>query len=378
MDTHGVSVGVARNFEISSMNPNDVSTIVRETFSIFNVVRLFVVTALAFFLNLIITHFWTKILYTRFKPGKQIERPDAPIFNSLHKKKEGTPTMGGLPIWLTVSILTLVFWVLSHTYDGFWSRVNFLSRGQTLLPLGFLILAGLVGMADDILGVFKRGGFKLAKRLVFFTAVALIGAWWFYFKLGRDTITIPFLGDYFIGLFYIPYFIFIMVATAFSMNETDGLDGLSGGVFLTIFGALTAVAFDQGRIDLAIFMSAIMGALVGFLWFNIYPAKFFMGDTGVMALGFTAGAVALLTNTELLLPLIAIIPLIESLSVIIQLASKKLRGKKIFPSTPIHHTFEAMGWPETQITMRFWMINAVGAILGLIIFLIDSKIPPLG
>ncbi len=350
--------------------------ILEQTFSIFNIVRLFVVTTLAFFLNLLITHFWTKILLTRFKPGKQIERENTPIFNSLHRSKEGTPTMGGLPIWLTVAIITVFFWFMSYVHDGFWSRVNFLSRSQTWLPLGFLVLAGVVGMADDILGVLKRGGFKLAKRLVFFTGVAAIGAWWFYFKLGRDSITVPFLGDYTIGWWYILYFIFIMVATAFSMNETDGLDGLSGGVFLTMFGALTAIAFDQGRMDLAIFMSAIMGALIGFLWFNIYPAKFFMGDTGVMALGFTVGAVALLTNTELLLPVIAVIPLIESLSVIIQLTSKKFRGKKIFPSTPIHHTFEAMGWPETQITMRFWMINAIGAIVGLILFLIDSKLPP--
>ena len=161
------------------------------------------------------------------------------------------------------------------------------------------------------------------------------------------------------------------------MNETDGLDGLSGGVFLTIFGAYAVIAFDQGRIDLAVLLVAIMGALVGFLWFNIYPARFFMGDTGVMALGFTVGVVALLTNTALLLPLIAVIPMIESASVIIQMISKKVRKKKVFLSTPIHHTFEAMGWPETQITMRFWMISAIGAILGLIVFLIDSKIPPL-
>ncbi|HVZ10974.1 MAG TPA: phospho-N-acetylmuramoyl-pentapeptide-transferase [Candidatus Paceibacterota bacterium] len=348
-----------------------------DTLTIFNVVRLFVVTTIAFFLNLIITHFWTKVLYTRFKPGKQIERPDAPIFNSLHKKKEGTPTMGGLPIWLTVSIITLFFWALSALHDGFWSRVNFLSRSQTLLPLGFLILAGFVGMADDMIGVLKRGGFRMGKRLLFFLAVAAIGAWWFYAKLEITTITVPFLGDFAVGWLYIPYFLFIMVATAFSMNETDGLDGLSGGVFLTVFAALAAIAFDQGRIDLVIFLGAIIGALVGFLWFNIFPAKFFMGDTGVMALGFTVGVVALLTGTELLLPIIAVIPLIESGSVILQLLSKKIRKKKIFPSTPIHHTFEALGWPETQVTMRFWMINAIGAIIGLVLFLIDSKIPPL-
>lgn len=168
-----------------------------------------------------------------------------------------------------------------------------------------------------------------------------------------------------------------MVATAFSMNETDGLDGLSGGIYLIMFAAYTIIAFDQGRMDLVAFMAAIMGALIGFLWFNIYPAKFFMGDTGVMALGFVIAGVALLTDTALLLPLIAVVPLMESLSVIVQMFSKKFLKRKIFPSTPIHHTFEAIGWPETQITMRFWMINAMGAAIGLIIFLIDSKIPPL-
>jgi len=207
--------------------------------------------------------------------------------------------------------------------------------------------------------------------------LSLIGVWWFYFKLERNSIVVPFLGEFTIHAWYMLYFVFIIMATSFSMNETDGLDGLSGGVFLIIFGAYTAIAFDQGRMDLAVFLTAIMGALVGFLWFNIYPAKFFMGDTGVMALGFVLGVVALLTNTALLLPLIAIIPLVESASVILQMFSKRVFKRKIFPSTPIHHTFEAMGWPESQITMRFWMVNAIGAILGLIIFLVDSKIPPL-
>src|SRR3989344_4290299 len=348
-----------------------------DIFTIFNIVRIFTVGALAFFVNLIITYFWTKILYKYFKPGKEIEKSDAPIFNALHKKKEGTPTMGGLPIWITVAVLTIFFSILSNIADGFWSRVNFLSRGQTFVPLGFLIFAGLVGMADDILGIFKRGGMRIGRRLFVYLMVASVGAWWFYFKLDWEIINVPFLGDFSIGWLYLIYFIFIVVATSFSMNETDGLDGLSGGVFLTIFGALTVVAFDQGRMDLAAFLTAIIGALVGFLWFNIYPARFFMGDTGVMSLGFIVGVVALLTNTALLLPLIAIIPLIESLSVIIQLTSKKLRGKKIFPSTPIHHTFEALGWPESQITMRFWMVSAMGAIIGLIIFLVDSKIPPI-
>ncbi|MEK7125099.1 MAG: phospho-N-acetylmuramoyl-pentapeptide-transferase [Patescibacteria group bacterium] len=357
---------------------------VTELFTIFNVVRIFVVAAVAFFLNLILTHFWTKILFKHFSAGKKVEREketfwgETPIFNQLHRKKEGTPTMGGLPIWVTVTVLTIFFSLLASTVDGFWSRVNFLSRSQTLLPLGFLVIAGLVGMVDDAFGILKHRGLRMSQRLLLYTLVAGAGAWWFYYKLEWDFITVPFLGDYTVGWWYIPFFVFLMVASAFSANETDGLDGLVGGVFLTIFAALGAIAFDQGKMDLVAFIAAIIGALIAFLWFNIYPAKFFMGDTGVMALGFMVGVIAALTNTPLLLPVIAFIFLVESASVIIQTISKKLRGKKVFLSAPIHHHFEALGWPETQITMRFWMINALGALIGLIIFLVDSKIPPLG
>jgi phospho-N-acetylmuramoyl-pentapeptide-transferase len=326
---------------------------------------------------MIATQIWTKVLYKYFRPGKEIEKEGAPIFNAMHKKKEGTPTMGGMPIWFTVAGTTIFFWILSKTVDGFWSSVNFLSRSETLLPLGFLILAGLVGMADDIFGIFRRKGFSVKQRVLLYTLVAVIGAWWFYFKLGRNEINIPFLGDLVIGWMYMPYFILVMVASAFSADITDGLDGLVGGIFLTIFGALAVIAFDQGRMDLVVFLAAIMGSLIAFLWFNIFPAKFFIGDTGVMALGFMVGVVAMLTDTSLLLPIIAVVFVLESAAVIIQVASKKIRGKKIFLSAPIHHHFEAMGWHETQITMRFWMINAIGAIVGLIIFLVDSKLPPL-
>jgi phospho-N-acetylmuramoyl-pentapeptide-transferase len=192
-----------------------------------------------------------------------------------------------------------------------------------------------------------------------------------------NSINLPFLGDVVVNWWYIPIFIFIIVAASFSANETDGLDGLAGGVFLTMFAAYGAIAFDQGRMDLVTFIAAIMGALVAFLWFNIFPAKFFMGDTGSMSLGVVLGVIAMLTNTPFLLIPIGIIFVVESGSVIIQLLSKRFRRKKIFLSTPIHHHFEARGWPETKVTMRFWMISAIGAIIGLIIFLVDSKIPPL-
>jgi len=249
------------------------------------------------------------------------------------------------------------------------------------LPFGALIVAALFGLLDDILGVLrigpKGGGLGMGYRLLLYTLVAIGGAWWFYYKLGFNTVNVPFLGDFYVGWWYIPFFIFVIVATSFSANETDGLDGLVGGVFLTMFAAYGAIAFDQGRMDLVTFIAAIVGALVAFLWFNIYPARFFMGDTGSMSLGVVLGVVAMLTNTPFLLIPIGIIFVIESGSVIIQVLSKHFRHKKVFLSAPIHHHFEAKGWPETKVTMRFWMISAIGAIIGLIIFLVDSKIPPL-
>lgn len=353
-----------------------------EIFTIFNVVRIFVVTTVAFFVTLVITPLWTRILY-KYQLGKGVVRHDnAPIFSELHKKKIGIPTMGGVVIWVTVSILAIGCWLLAQIYSGSAiGNINFLSRGQTWLPFAALIVAAFFGLLDDFLGVLRigpgGGGLKMRDRLVMYALVGAGGAWWFYSKLGWDFINIPFLGDWTIGLWYLIFFIFIIIASAFSANETDGLDGLVAGVFLTMFGAYAAIAFDQGRIDLVVFLAAIMGSLVAFLWFNIYPAKFFMGDTGSMSLGVTLGVVAMLTNTPFLLIPIGIIFVIESGSVLIQLTSKRFRGKKIFLSTPIHHHFEALGWPETQVTMRFWMISAVGAIIGLIIFLVDSKIPPL-
>src|SRR3989344_6058446 len=352
-----------------------------DIFTVVNVVRIFAVATTAFFVALVFTPFWVRFLYS-YQLGKQIVRSDtAPIFSEMHKKKVGTPTMGGVIVWFTVLVLSLGFFWIAKAWPGSpLANLNFLSRGQTWVPLAAMVVAALFGFIDDLFGIMRRGpgggGLRMRDRLLMYALVGAGGAWWFYYKLGFDFINVPFLGDLVIGWWYVPFFIFIIVASAFSANETDGLDGLAAGIFLTIFGAYAAIAFDQGKIDLAIMLSATMGALVAFLWFNIYPAKFFMGDTGSMALGTMLGVVAMLTNAPLLLIPIGAIFIMESGSVILQLASKKFRGKKIFLSTPIHHHFEALGWPEMQVTMRFWMISAIGAILGLIIFFVDSRVPP--
>lgn len=338
------------------------------------IIRILILTTISFGLAIALTPLLIHFLY-KYRLGKQIRIEGAPIFASLHQKKQGTPTMGGILIWFTTAFLAFILWFLSKIFDGFWDYLNFINRAQTYLPLFSLVIAALIGLVDDLLGIFrigpKGGGLTIFQKLILFSLIALIGAWWFYFKLGWDSIRIPLLGEIQLGVFYILVFFFIIIATAHSTNLTDGLDGLAGGVMLFAYLSLGVIAFMQGKYDLATFIGIIIGALLAFLWFNIHPARFFMGDTGSMSLGITLGILVMLTNTVFLLPFFGFILLIESLSVILQILSKKIRHKKIFLSSPIHHHFEAIGWPEPKITMRFWILSALMSTLGLIIFFID-------
>ncbi|MEK7606689.1 MAG: phospho-N-acetylmuramoyl-pentapeptide-transferase [Patescibacteria group bacterium] len=341
--------------------------------------RILFLATLSFVVAMAWTPLLTHFLY-KYKLGKQIrDAVSAPVFSSLHQKKSGTPTMGGLLVWVTVLAITLFFSSLAMFSDHPWlQEMDFLSRGETLLPLGVLVVSAIVGLFDDIFNVLcigpRGGGLKMRHRLLIYGIIATVGAWWFYFKLGRDTLHVPFFGDFSIGAWYLPLFAFIIVATAFSVNEIDGLDGLAGGTLLTAFAAYGGIAFLQGRYDLAAFCGVIIGSLLAFLWFNIFPARFFMGDTGAMSLGVTLGVMAMLTDTVFLLPIIGLLFVLESLSVIFQIASKKLRGKKIFLSAPFHHHLEAIGWPEPKIVMRFWVIAGVTAVFGLIIALLDRNL----
>ncbi|MDP3986336.1 MAG: phospho-N-acetylmuramoyl-pentapeptide-transferase [Candidatus Veblenbacteria bacterium] len=337
------------------------------------VLQVLFLTTVSFFVALVFTPVLTHFLY-KYRLGKQIrDAESAPIMSKLHAGKSGTPTMGGILVWFTALVVALVFFYL----DRFGlAHFNFLTRSETILPLGALVASAIVGLVDDWFNVRglgpKGGGLTMAHRLLIYAAIALVGAWWFYYKLEWTTLQVPFLGVFDIGWWYVPVFIFIIVATAFSVNEIDGLDGLAGGTLLSAFAAFGAIAFLQGKYDLASFCGVIAGGLLAFLWFNINPARFFMGDTGAMSLGVTLGIVAMLTNSVFLLPIIGFLFVLESLSVIIQVLSKKLRGKKVFLSAPLHHHLEAIGWPEPKIVMRFWVISAVTAVAGLIVALVDK------
>lgn len=345
----------------------------------FYIIKILFFSALAFIFAVLMTPTLTHFLY-KYKLGKKIRNGGlTPIFSELHAHKEGTPTMGGILIWGTTLIFILASSFLANIFpNSIFVHLNFLSRSETLLPLGALIASAIIGLFDDWLdvkgyGSKGGGGLKLRHRLVIYTIIALIGALWFYFKLDWTVFHVPFFGNFEIGAWYIPLFIFIIVATSFSVNETDGLDGLAGGTLLMAFTAYGVIAFALGRFELATFCGVIIGALLAFLWFNIPPARFYMGDTGAMSLGVTLGIIAMLTNSALLLIFIGLIFLIESLSVIVQTISKKLRGKKIFLSSPIHHHFQALGWPEAKVVMRFWVISALGVAIGLMIFLLDKR-----
>lgn len=309
-------------------------------------------------------------LLARLRCAKTIRAAEeAPVYAKLHAKKAGTPTMGGVLVWGTVLALALALPLFAPS-------LGFLSRAETWLPLGALVASALVGLVDDWLNV-KRlgahgGGLRARHRLAIYAAIASAGAWWFYAKLGWDSLHVPFFGDAQLGLWYAPFFILVIVATAFSVNEADGLDGLAGGSLLTSFGAFAVIAFAQGRYDLAALCGAILGALLAFLWFNIHPARFFMGDTGAMALGVTLGVVAMLTNSALLLPVIGIVFVLESASVILQLSWRKLFRRKLFRSAPFHHHLEAVGWSEPQIVMRLWVVSMVFAALGVSLSLLDA------
>ena len=340
----------------------------------------------SFGLAMILTPLLAHFLY-KYKIGirikdKSVDGDKLTYVSKLHAHKAGTPTMGGILVWGTVLILAGVMSVLapffSEKLGSVWiSRLDFVSRSQTWLPLFALAATAILGLADDVMsikniGKNKGGGMRFLWRLVWLIIISAGGAWWFFSKLGWETIHVPAVGNFELGFWYFPFFIFVIVAMAISSNETDGLDGLNAGILIQGFISFAIISFFQERMDLAAFCAVVAGALLAFLWFNFYPARFFMGDTGAVALGATLGVVALLTDSVLGLPFVVSIYVFESLSVAIQLSAKKFFKRKVFLAAPIHHHFEGIGWPETKVTVRFWIINAAIGMIGLLIGIIGG------
>ncbi|MBP9718600.1 phospho-N-acetylmuramoyl-pentapeptide-transferase [Candidatus Gracilibacteria bacterium] len=290
----------------------------------------------------------------------------ATIFNELHAHKKGTPTMGGVLIWVTVAVIVLASPIVQ--WLGL-SRFSLFNREETYLPVFTLIATGALGLIDDILNV--RGspnkGLRVKPKFFWLTLFALLGGLWFYYKLGINSVHIPGMGDVVIGGWYVLLFTFIVVSTANAVNFTDGLDGLAGGLTVITFTALGIIAYMHNLVTLAAFCGLISGTTLAFLWFNIPPALFYMGDTGALAIGATIGVISMLTDSVIILPFIAFVFMIEGASSLIQILSKKYLGRKVFLIAPLHHHLEKLGWPESKVVMRFWMIGGFMASVGILL-----------
>ncbi len=337
---------------------------------------------LAFFLGLFFTPFATHFFY-KYKMWKKYSRSATAVasdFSKIHNEKEElkTPRVGGIIIWISVLTTVLVFYFASILFPSTYTNgINFLSRNQTLIPVFTLLLGSLIGLWDDFIQIYGTGKFarddkSWRKWKVFLVAcISFFIGLWFFFKLGMTSIHIPFGGDLYLGILIIPFFMIVTLAT-FSGGVIDGIDGLSAGVLCSIFAAYSAIAYANNQIDISAFSAVITGAILAFLWFNIPPARFYMGETGIMGLLITLATLAFLTNSVLILPVVALPLVITSLSVILQIFSKKLRnGKRIFKLAPLHHHFEAIGWSPYKVTMRFWVLAAVFAIIGIILAIIS-------
>ncbi len=333
------------------------------------ILRILMLASLSFFLSMLITPIYTNMAY-KWQWWKKVRSEawnggEAKVYHALHaaKHKRNIPTMAGIIFIASVVIATVPF--------------N-LARGETWLPLAGMVASGLVGLIDDIINIRGKhaiAGMRAKLKFGLHSLIALGGGWWFYAKLGIDSIHVPGIGQLGLGIGVILVFWLVVIATANAVNITDGLDGLAGGLLVSSFATYTLIAVIQGRYALAGFCLTIVGALLSYTWFNIFPARFFMGDTGSFALGTALGIIAMQTDTVYLLPVIGAVYVAETGSVIINRLSKKFRGgKKVFRSSPIHHHFEAIGWPETKVTMRFWVIGQVFAVLGMMLFLLGRSI----
>lgn len=356
------------------------------TFAIADIVKVFVPAVLSFCIGIgitpILTHYLYKYSMWKKRPGKRsLTGEETVLFNRLHETREvGIPRLGGMVIWFSAAAAIALIYLFAHVFPiPVIMKLDFLSRSQTWIPLAVLLLGALIGLIDDLFEIAgsgnQRGGLSLRKRLMLLGGVGLLAGFWFYAKLDVTSIAVPFNGELPLGPYIIPLFALITIAI-YSGGIIDGIDGLAGGVFAIIFAAYGMIAFFQNQINLAAFCAVVLGGILAFLWFNIPPARFYMSETGSMALTMTLAVVAFMTDTLgegeglLLLPIIAFPLVITSLSAIIQLASKRWRGKKVFLIAPLHHHFEALGWPPYKVTMRYWVIGVIFAMVGIIFALV--------
>lgn len=349
-----------------------------------DLVKVFTPAILSFAIGIAITPILSHYLYTykmwKWKAGKGGETP---LFNKLHESREtGTPRMGGIVIWLSALLAIFGISAIGAIFGApLFSKLDFLSRDQTWIPLSALIIGACIGLIDDFLevrgnGGNKAGGLSLTKRLIVVLIVGFFAGLWFFYKLDVVAVGLPFVGSLHIGWLIIPLFALVTLAV-YSGGIIDGIDGLAGGIFAVIFGAYGAIAFFQNQINLAAFCAAILGGILAFLWFNIPPARFYMSETGSMALTLCLSIVAFVTDSLgegeglFVLPVIAFPLFATSASVIVQKLYRRFLGRKLLLISPLHHHFEAIGWPSYKVTMRYWVLSVIFAVSGLILTLVS-------
>jgi phospho-N-acetylmuramoyl-pentapeptide-transferase len=332
--------------------------------------RIMVLSFTGFFMSMLLTPIYTTLAYKyqwwKKARTESVTGEKAKMYTKLHAAKHlrNIPTMAGVIFVTAVALVTLS---------------GNLSREETWLPLAAMAGAGAIGLLDDIFNIRSNGGIaglRAKMKMAMIITVAAVGGWWFYDKLEISSIHIPFVDSPLaLGWLIVPLFVLVVVSTANAVNITDGLDGLAGGLVAIAFAMYAIIAFLENRYGVAGFCMTIVGALLSYTWFNVFPARFFMGDIGSFALGTALGVVAMLTDTVLILPIIGFVFVVEAGSSLLQIASKKLRaGRKIFRIAPIHHHFEALGWEETKVTMRFWIIGQVAGVLGLIVYIFGNRL----
>lgn len=355
---------------------------------ILSIVKIFLPTTLAFLVGIFLTPSLTNFMYKRklWKKNNRVESETITNadFTKIHNAAEeiSTPRIGGVLIWLSVLITISLIWIISKMVPSdLTGKLDFFSRSQTLIPLGSLLLGSLLGLIDDVIEIngrkviAKKGDREIAFRYVKIGLIVILGAligMWFYSKLGVQSIAIPFThARLILGALFIPFFIVVMIAT-FSGGVIDGLDGLAGGVLAIIFAGYGAIAFGKQMIDIAALCGVVSGGILAFLWFNIPPARFYMGETGMMGLLVLLTVIAFLTDTVLLLPLIALPLAVTSASSLLQIASYKYFGKRrIFKIAPLHHHFRALGWSREKVVMRYWVVTVICVISGVVLALLS-------
>ncbi len=326
----------------------------------------------------ILTHYLFKYKAWKKKPGKHgLDGATADEFNRLHEKNEvRAPRMGGIVVWGSVLITIIGIAILSVLFDSKnMDLLNFLSRSQTWIPLVALMIGAIAGLIDDFYTIRDTGeGIPLNVRLWIVVLLAGILGFWFYAKLDVSSVNIPFASPLELGWLVIPFFILLSLAV-YASGVIDGIDGLSGSVFISIFTAYAIIAFAQNQIDLAAFTASIVGGLLAFLWFNIPPARFYMSDTGTMALTLALAVIAFMTDSLgdgfgiAALPVVGALLVVTVASNILQVIWKKVFGRKLLRVAPLHHHFEAIGWPGYKVTMRYWVLSIIFAFLGVILAL---------